>query len=84
MIKTKTPRAEPVLDVARLAEPPPPNAHETLKLFRVNLELIREWYHRTPGTGQELGHLVVGELTMANTLAALDAALEGKRWQAPN
>lgn len=55
-----------------------------LQLFQENLVSMREWYRQQPGRGVETGHLVMLELCLADVIAALSAAMEGKAWQPPS
>lgn len=58
-------------------------AADALVLFAQNLEEIRRWYRGATYAGREMGHVVLNELILANVSCALELALQGKRWEAP-
>jgi hypothetical protein len=65
------------------AHKPKDSANASLVLFAQNIEAIRLWYRRTSHPGEHVGHIVMHELVLNNVFHALDLALRGERWQAP-
>lgn len=62
---------------------PKVSANDALVLFSQNLDAIRLWYRRASDSGQQVGHIVMGELVLNNVFHALELALKGERWMAP-
>ncbi len=94
--RTSTARAAAVAPVPHTPPLPPtqtPTAKEysdemtrgitTMKViqqYRNNLEAMRAHYRLQPDAGRELGHLVLLELCLTDSLKALELALDGKEW----
>ena len=58
-------------------------AEETLALFFENIARQRAWYRRQKHPGQEMGHIVLGEMMLSLVETAMECAMAGKRWEEP-
>ena len=56
---------------------------KTLALLFENIERQRAWFRKQRNPGQQLGHIVIGEMMLSLFETALERALEGKRWEEP-
>jgi hypothetical protein len=48
-----------------------------------NMDAMAGWCRRSRHPGNEVGHIVMQEIALANLVHAWTLAIEGKRWQPP-
>lgn len=71
------------LPQAPLSEEVKPEFHPAWpRIFRANLNAIREWY-RAKDAGHYQGLNVMLEISSSDTINALDLAFEGRTWEPP-